>query len=67
MEASQERFDNHYTIYENEWLVLSKLLMYKCLKSRYFLLKVGLTQVADAVCNLPTDKSSSIKFKVNQR
>jgi 2-oxoglutarate dehydrogenase E1 component len=43
---------------------LSRLLTYKCWKvdTSY----KSLTQVA-AVCNLPTDKSLSIKFKVNQR
>jgi 2-oxoglutarate dehydrogenase E1 component len=45
----------------NGWVLL------RLWKSRYFLFKVGLTQVADAVCILPTDKSLSIKFKVNQR
>jgi hypothetical protein len=45
----------------NGW-VLSKLkYVKKKVDTSYS--KVGLTQVADAVCNLPTDKSLSIKFK----
>jgi hypothetical protein len=50
----------------NEWLGFAGYCT-NAGKGRYFLFKVGLTQVADAVCNLPTDKSLSIKFKVNQR
>jgi 2-oxoglutarate dehydrogenase E1 component len=48
-------------------LGLSKLLTLNAGKVDTSYSKVGLTQVADAVCNLPTDKSLSIKSKVNQR
>jgi 2-oxoglutarate dehydrogenase E1 component len=49
----------------NEWLGFEQVTDVQMLEKGYS--KVGLTQVADAVCNLPTDKSLSIKSKVNQR
>jgi 2-oxoglutarate dehydrogenase E1 component len=51
----------------NEWLGFEQVTDVQMLEKVDTSYSKLVTQVADAVCNLPTDKSLSIKFKINDR